>query len=103
MNDEKKRKFNKYSLFLIPAMVLFVFSIVIFVKAAGKAENNVSQRGRFQARTEEMRQRLNQVAEEEKQKAAEKAAENARLQREAESQSRLVRSPLVTPVGNGED
>ncbi len=103
MDNEKKRKFNKYSLFLIPALALFIYALVIFIGGAGKAEKNVSQRGRYQSRTEEMRQHLNQAAEEEKQKAAEKAAENARMQREAQTQSRLVRSPLVTPKGNGED
>ena len=103
MNPSGKRKFNKYSLLLIPALALFVFALVLFLRGMDAAKDNVSVRGRFQARTAEMRQRLNEEAEEEKRSAAEKAAENARLQREAAAQSKLVRQSLVTPVGGGND
>ena len=98
-----QKRFNKYSLFLIPSFALLIFALVICIKGVREERDNVSTRGKFQARTAEMRKRLENAEEEEKRVAAEKAAENARLQREAAAQNRLVRSPLVTPVGNGED
>ena len=98
-----KKRFNKYSLFLIPSLALLIFALIICIKGMNKARDTVSTRGVYQARTAEMRRRLNEEAEEEKRAAAEKAAENARLKREQAAQNKLVRSQLVTPVGNGED
>lgn len=103
MKTPNNRKFNKYSLFLIPATALLVFALVIFIKGMAVAKDNVSSRGMYQARTAEMRRRLDEAEEEEKRSAAEKAAENARLQREQAAQNKLVRSQMITPVGNGED
>ena len=99
METDKKRKFNKFSLFLLPSLALLVVAVIICVKGSVRDAGQVSIRGKYQAKTAEMRRRLDEDAEAEKLKAV----ENAQNLREQAAQSKLVRSPLVTPVGDGQD
>ena len=99
VKDGKKTKFNKFSLFLLPSLALFITALVICINGAVKEHESSLLRGRYQSKTEQMRHTLNEAAEEDKRKAA----DNAQNRRDAAAQSKLVRSPLVTPVGNGED
>lgn len=99
MEKDKKRKFNKFSLFLLPSLAIFIFALVICIKGAVNDAGQISVRGNYPAKTAELRRRLTEDAEAERLKAV----ENAQNLREQAAQSKLVRSPLVTPLGDGED
>ncbi|MCR5249800.1 MAG: hypothetical protein K6E50_04260 [Lachnospiraceae bacterium] len=95
----KKTDRLKRILLLLPSLLLLVGALSVCAKGLIRGPQQPESRGLYMSRTEEMRRNLDEEARLRRQEAAEKAAN----ERGELAQSRLVRSPLVTPVGGGMD